>query len=62
MNAIPALEDGKRQFYKNLGNEISKSLFNSNREQSFEGLVLLCVVLTNQINLKQNRSGQKDEI
>jgi type III restriction enzyme len=41
---------------------LSESLFNSNRGQSFEGLVPLCRVLTNQINFKQNRRGQKDEI
>ncbi|MCW3130536.1 MAG: DEAD/DEAH box helicase family protein [Methanophagales archaeon] len=37
---------------------LSESLFNSNRGQSFESLVPLCRVLTNQIIAEQNRRGQ----
>ena len=58
MKAILALEDGKRQFYKNLRKEISESLFSPNRSQSFESLVPLCRVLTNQIIVEQNSRRQ----
>ena len=37
---------------------LSESLFNSNRGQSFESLVPLCRVLTNQIIVEQNSRRQ----